>query len=56
MDMIENVRRASGGDRSFDAFFRAEHHRLAALATALCGDRETGRDVSANTSGRSNSK
>ncbi|MDW3216736.1 MAG: SigE family RNA polymerase sigma factor [Ilumatobacteraceae bacterium] len=30
---------------SFDAFFRAEHQRLAALATALCGDRETGRDV-----------
>ena len=30
---------------SFDAFFRAEHQRLAALATALCGDREAGRDV-----------
>ncbi len=45
MDMIEHVRTASGGDRSFDAFFRAEHHRLAALATVLCGDRETGRDV-----------
>ena len=45
MDMRENVRTPSSGDRTFDAFFRAEHHRLAALATALCGDRETGRDV-----------
>jgi RNA polymerase sigma-70 factor (ECF subfamily) len=35
----------SGGGVSFDAFFRAEHQRLAALATALCGDREVGRDV-----------
>lgn len=33
------------GERSFDAFFRAEYVRLAALATALCGDREDGRDI-----------
>jgi RNA polymerase sigma-70 factor (ECF subfamily) len=46
MTMVEDERVDSGGGRlSFDAFFRAEHQRLAALATALCGDRETGRDV-----------
>lgn len=43
--MVENARTVSGGGVSFDAFFRAEHQRLAALATALCGDRESGRDV-----------
>lgn len=44
MKMVDDARPA---DRalSFDAFFRAEHQRLAALATALCGDREAGRDV-----------
>ena len=29
----------------FDAFFRAEYPRLAALGAALCGNREDGRDV-----------
>ena len=43
--MVEDARTVPGGGISFDAFFRAEHQRLAALATALCGDRETGRDV-----------
>jgi RNA polymerase sigma-70 factor (ECF subfamily) len=45
MELMEDARTVSGGGVSFDAFFRAEHQRLAALATALCGDRETGRDV-----------
>lgn len=45
MEMIEDARTVRGGGTSFDAFFRAEHQRLAALATALCGDREVGRDV-----------
>jgi len=45
MQMVEDARTVPGGGISFDAFFRAEHQRLAALATALCGDRETGRDV-----------
>lgn len=43
--MAEDTRTASGGGMSFDAFFRAEHQRLAALATVLCGDREAGRDI-----------
>lgn len=43
--MVEDARTVSGGGMSFDTFFRAEHQRLAALATALCGDREAGRDV-----------
>lgn len=45
MAMAEWARTGLGGDLSFDAFFRAEHRRLAALATVLCGDRETGLDV-----------
>ncbi|WP_420453375.1 RNA polymerase sigma factor [Ilumatobacter sp.] len=43
--MVDDARAVAGGGASFDAFFRAEHRRLAALATAMCGDRETGRDV-----------
>lgn len=45
MKAVKGVRTVSGGGMSFDAFFRAEHRRLAALATALCGDPETGRDI-----------
>jgi RNA polymerase sigma-70 factor (ECF subfamily) len=45
MDMETDERTSGPGAASFDAFFRAEHRRLAALATALCGDRELGRDV-----------
>ena len=45
MEVVEVARTVSGGGMSFDAFFHAEHQRLAALATALCGDREAGRDV-----------
>ena len=45
MNMVEHQRAASNGGVSFDDFFRAEHQRLAALATALCGDREAGRDI-----------
>ncbi len=43
--MIDDARPAAGRGPSFDAFFRVEYQRLAALATALCGDREVGRDV-----------
>ena len=43
--MVEHLGTGSDGDVSFDAFFRQEHRWLAALATALCGDRESGRDV-----------
>ena len=43
--MVDDARPAADRALSFDAFFRAEHQRLAALATALCGDREAGRDV-----------
>lgn len=43
--MANSTQTVSDGDVSFDAFFRAEHRRLAALATALCGDREVGRDI-----------
>jgi RNA polymerase sigma-70 factor (ECF subfamily) len=45
MKMVEEARAAPDGGSSFDAFFRAEHQRLAALATALSGDREVGRDI-----------
>jgi RNA polymerase sigma-70 factor (ECF subfamily) len=45
MAMVDDAGTVSAGDMSFDAFFRAEHQRLAALATVLCGDRESGRDV-----------
>jgi RNA polymerase sigma-70 factor (ECF subfamily) len=45
MDMVEERRGASSGGVVFDVFFRAEFGRLAALATALCGDRETGCDI-----------
>jgi len=45
MAMAREAQIGSDGDRSFDAFFRAEHRRLAALATVLCGDRETGCDL-----------
>ena len=31
--------------KGFDAFFRSEYPRLAALGAALCGNREDGRDV-----------
>ena len=43
--MVEDAGTVSAGGVSFDAFFRTEHRRLAALATVLCGDREAGRDV-----------
>lgn len=43
--MVEDERSVGYGHTSFDAFFREEHQRLAALATALCGDREAGSDV-----------
>ena len=43
--MVEHLGTGSDGDVSFDAFFRQEHRWLAALATALCGHRESGRDV-----------
>ena len=43
--MVEDAATVSAGGMSFDAFFRTEHQRLAALATVLCGDREAGRDV-----------
>ena len=45
MSMVEGPRTRMNGDTSFDAFFRAEHRRLVALATVLCGDRETGCDI-----------
>lgn len=45
MSMAERMRTDSDGELSFDAFFRAEHRRLVALASVLCGDRETGRDL-----------
>lgn len=45
MNVVEEALAAPDGGLSFDAFFRAEHQRLAALATALCGDREAGRDI-----------
>lgn len=43
--MVDEVCTDSDGDASFDAFFRAEHRRLVALAAVLCGDRETARDL-----------
>lgn len=47
MEMVrdERINGRDDSGSSFDAFFRLEHRRLAALATALCGDREVGRDV-----------
>ena len=45
MALMEGTRTGSEGNDGFDAFFRAEQQRLAALATVLCGDRETGRDL-----------
>jgi RNA polymerase sigma-70 factor, ECF subfamily len=45
MKMVDDTRPAAESALPFDAFFRAEHQRLSALATALCGDREAGRDV-----------
>ena len=45
MAMVQGTRTDSDGDDGFDAFFRTEHQRLAALGAALCGDRETGRDL-----------
>lgn len=44
MSMAEEVHTDSTASRSFDAFFRQEHRRLVALATALCGDRDAARD------------
>lgn len=43
--MMEGPKSVSEGGVAFDGFFRVEYPRLAALATALCGDREAGRDV-----------
>jgi RNA polymerase sigma-70 factor (ECF subfamily) len=42
---MTNEARRDRVDHSFDAFFRSEYARLAALAAALCGDREEGRDL-----------
>ena len=45
MKMAEPLGTGPATDVSFDAFFRQEYLRLAALAAALCGDRESGRDL-----------
>jgi RNA polymerase sigma-70 factor, ECF subfamily len=45
MTMVEGARIGSGDGLSFDAFFRTEYRRLAALATVLSGDRDTGCDL-----------
>ena len=45
MSTVEGIRASMNDGIAFDAFFRVEHRRLVALATILCGDRETGCDI-----------
>ena len=45
VEMIEGTEHGTDDEASFDELFRAELPRLAALGTALSGDREVGRDL-----------